>query len=71
MSVKNHSLKQVQTRDEYKTRLFKKLGWTVLVYEDRYYTPETAFADIISFIELVDRDGTAPPSVTYEVKASL
>ena len=41
-----HSLLQVQTRDRIKTILFKKLGWTVLVYEDRYYTPQSAFKEI-------------------------
>jgi hypothetical protein len=41
-----HSLLQVQTRDRIKTDLFTRLGWTVLVYEDRYYTPESAFEDI-------------------------
>jgi hypothetical protein len=46
MKMTNHSLPQVQTRDRIKTKLFESLGWTVLVYEDRYYTPETAFAHI-------------------------
>ena len=47
MKMKNHSLAQVQTRDKIKTKLFESLGWTVIVYEDRYYTPETAFQDLI------------------------
>ena len=46
MGLKNHSLKQVQNRDKIKIKEFENIGWTVLVYEDRYYTPETAFEDI-------------------------
>ncbi len=52
MGLKNHSLKQVQTRDKIKTKLFKDLGWNVYIFEDRYYTPEQAF--------VVVRAGTAP-----------
>lgn len=63
MNISNHSLSQVQNRDRIKIDLFKSLGWKVYVFEDRYYTPEQAF--------LVVRDGTAPPSTTYEVAASL
>lgn len=47
MNIGNHSLKQVQNRDRIKTELFKSLGWTVIVYEDRYFTPQTAFLDLI------------------------
>lgn len=46
LNMKNHSLLQVQTRDKIKTDTLSRSGWTVLVYEDRCYTPETAFADI-------------------------
>jgi len=46
MNMSNHSLLQVQTRDNIKTELFKSLGWQVLIFEDRYYTPNSAF-DII------------------------
>ena len=63
MNISNHSLKQVQTRDKIKIDLFESLGWTVYVFEDRYYTPEQAF--------MVVRDGTAPPSTRYERVASL
>ena len=63
MNISNHSLQQVQNRDKIKIKLFLSLGWHVYVFEDRYYTPEQAF--------VVVRDGTAPPSITYEVTASL
>lgn len=42
MNIGNHSLKQVQNRDKIKTKLFKENGWTVYIFEDREYTPETA-----------------------------
>lgn len=63
MGMSNHSLSQVQNRDKIKTRLFESKGWTVIAFEDRYYTPEKAF--------MVLRDGTAPPSSRYERLASL
>ena len=43
MPHKNHSLLQVQTRDAIKIKELTALGWEVLVFEDRYYTPATAF----------------------------
>lgn len=43
LNLNNHSLKQVQTRDWIKINLFKQNGWNVEVFEDRYFTPETAF----------------------------
>ena len=46
MPVTNHSLLQVQTRDRIKKELFQQLGWTVLVFEDRFYTPQTAFEQV-------------------------
>ena len=55
--MKNHSLKQVQNRDKIKTKLFKSLGWKVLVFEDRYFTPESAF-EIIK--KMVGDAGSAP-----------
>ena len=42
----NHSLSQVETRDKIKIKLFTTLNWTVLVFEDRYYTPLSAFNEI-------------------------
>lgn len=41
-----HSLKQVQSRDRIKQKLFKKKGWNVVIFEDRDYTPESAFAEV-------------------------
>lgn len=42
-----HSLSQVQNRDKIKIKELQTNGWTVLVFEDRYYTPLEAFAQII------------------------
>lgn len=56
MNMKNHSLKQVQNRDRIKIDLFRSLGWLVLVYEDRDFTPEQAYED------LVPRVGIEPTS---------
>ena len=36
-----HSLKQVHTRDRIKRKIFRNLGWKVLIFEDRYWTPKT------------------------------
>ena len=47
MPHKNHSLSQVQTRDKIKHTKLTNAGWTVLVFEDRYYTPDTAFQQIL------------------------
>ena len=44
----NHSLKQVQTRDSIKTRLFCEMGIKVIVYEDRHFTPQSAFDDFMA-----------------------
>lgn len=38
-----HSLKQVQNRDRLKQKLFKKHGWGTIIFEDRHFTPESAF----------------------------
>ena len=51
MNIGNHSLKQVQNRDRLKTKLFKEAGWTVLIYEDRHFTPQTAFEDIKKYVK--------------------
>lgn len=45
-----HSLKQVQTRDRIKTAVLEREGWTVIVYEDRYYSPQTAFEHLQQII---------------------
>jgi hypothetical protein len=47
MKMKNHSLKQVQMRDEIKRNLFTSLGWKVLEFKDCDYTPEKAFEEIL------------------------
>ena len=52
MELKNHSLKQVQNRDKIKIKEFENIGWSVLVYEDRYYTPESAFEDIKKWLRV-------------------
>jgi hypothetical protein len=44
MPHKNHSLKQVQTRDNIKIKLFESLGWKVMIFEDREFTPNSAFS---------------------------
>ena len=59
MNMKNHSLKQVQNRDKLKIKLFESLGWKVLIFEDRYYTPESAF-EIVK--EMVGVMGIEPTS---------
>lgn len=46
MGHSNHSLLQVQTRDSIKQKEIEALGWKCLIFEDRYYTPETAFHNI-------------------------
>lgn len=44
--LQNHSLSQVQNRDRIKIKEFNSVGWKVLVFEDRHYTPQTAFESI-------------------------
>jgi hypothetical protein len=50
MKHKNHSLVQVQNRDRIKIKQITECGYTVFVFEDREYTPETAFRVIQKFI---------------------
>ena len=50
MSHKNHSLAQVQKLDEIKKSRLTDADYNVLIYEDRLYTPETAFTSIKEFI---------------------
>lgn len=68
MPLSNHSLLQVQTRDRIKRRLFRSLGWKVIIFEDRYFSPETAFEVIRN---VVGQAGNAPTSDSYELPASL
>lgn len=51
MGIKGHSLSQVQNRDKIKNKLFSNLGWKVLVFQDRTYTPKSAFKYIKDFVE--------------------
>jgi hypothetical protein len=46
MGFKGHSLLQVQNRDKIKIKEIKALGWNVSIFEDRYFTPQTAFEAI-------------------------
>ena len=46
MKMTNHSLLQVQTRDKIKINVLTKAGWKVIVFEDRYYTPKSAFEEL-------------------------
>lgn len=63
MPLSNHSLLQVQTRDAIKRKLFESLGWTVVIFEDRYFTPAQAFEYLKC---MVPPGGTAPPHPPYE-----
>lgn len=58
MPLLQHSLLQVQTRDRIKTALFERLGWQVLVFEDRYHSPETAFQEVMSKISSDNQNRT-------------
>lgn len=48
--VKNHSLKQVQNRDKIKLKLFTQAGVKVLTFEDKEFTPESAFTFLTGYI---------------------
>lgn len=43
LSFNNHSLSQVQTRDKIKYKILTSDGWNVIIFEDKNYTPESAF----------------------------
>lgn len=47
MNIGKHSLKQVVSRDILKIIEFEKIGWSVLLYQDNQFTPETALVDIL------------------------
>lgn len=47
MPHKNHSLLQVQTRDRIKINKLSNVGWNVLIFEERSFTPKTAFDSIL------------------------
>jgi len=46
IKMKGVSLKKIQTRDYIKMNLFLDHGYHVIVYEDRYFTPSSAFEDL-------------------------
>lgn len=54
MPHKNHSLKQVQKRDEIKKVTLEEKGYKVFTFEDRDYSPLSAFEIIKEVIALVD-----------------
>lgn len=45
--LKKHSLLQVQNRDKIKIDQLSLAGWNVLIFEDRHYSPKTAFESIL------------------------
>ena len=47
MNMKNQSLLQVQNRDQIKINLFTRMSIKFIVFEDRYFTPETAFLKMV------------------------
>lgn len=47
MGFANHSLKQVVNRDCIKIQEFESIGWDVLIYEDRHWTPIEAMIDVL------------------------
>lgn len=47
MNFGNHSLKQVQNRDRIKIKKLTDAGWVVKVFEDREYTPISAFNELM------------------------
>jgi hypothetical protein len=47
MGFSNHSLKQVVNRDCIKIQEFESIGWNVLIYEDRHWTPIEALIDVL------------------------
>jgi len=43
LTLKNHSLLQVQNRDKIKLKVLTAAGWEVIIFNDNLYTPEQAF----------------------------
>ena len=50
MPLSNHSLAQVQNRDRIKIHLFESMGWKVFVFEDRHFSPQSAFDHLAQYI---------------------
>jgi endogenous inhibitor of DNA gyrase (YacG/DUF329 family) len=47
MNMSNHSLNQVVNRDILKIIRLEEYGWSVLIYQDNYWIPETALIDVL------------------------
>ena len=67
MDMSNHHLLQVQTRDKIKIDVLSRNGWMIRVFEDRHYTPESAFAELVA--EESARRGSNPELAGYEPEA--
>lgn len=50
LGISGHSLLQVQNRDHIKQKEFNAMGIRVFVFEDRYYTPQSAFYELVAAI---------------------
>lgn len=50
LTMSKHSLSQVQTRDRIKMDVLTSIGWRVLVFEDRHYTPQSAFVELLELL---------------------
>lgn len=48
LRIKGVSLKQIQKRDEIKLNKFLDAGYHVFIYEDRYFSPQQAFEDLVN-----------------------
>lgn len=51
MNIGKQTLKQVQNRDKIKKEEIEKAGWSLLTYEDRFFTPQTAFDNLLLYIK--------------------
>lgn len=67
MGLYNHDLSKVQARDSLKNKLFTAAGYTVLTFEDRHYTPDSAFEYIKG---IVGHPGDAPGTFRLSVECS-
>lgn len=47
MPHKTHSLLQVQNRDRLKIKALTSDGWKIMIFEDRNFTPQTAYESIL------------------------
>ena len=65
IKMKGVSLSQIQKRDEIKVNKFLDAGFQVLIYEDRYFTPETAFKDIQNHVIEMDTEAGVKPLMRF------